>query len=118
MDLLERYDWEFNVRQLQQVVERVSCLVGHDEIVPDDLPDFVKTPGDATPLLGNTKRARSQTPAPLREVVEEAEREHIFKTLEFTKGNRRKAIELLGISSETFYRRLEDMGLHKRTERS
>ena len=118
LDLLERYDWEFNVRQLQQVVERVSCLVGHEEVVPDDLPDFVKTPGDATPLLGNTKRARSQTPAPLREVVEEAEREHIFKTLEFTKGNRRKAIELLGISSETFYRRLEDMGLHKRTERS
>ena len=41
-----------------------------------------------------------------------------YESYTLTKGNRRKAIELLGISSETFYRRLEDMGLHKRTERS
>jgi DNA-binding NtrC family response regulator len=35
--------------------------------------------------------------------------------LAFTGGNRRKAIELLQVSPETFYRRLEDFGLHKRT---
>jgi len=47
-------------------------------------------------------------------VVEEAEKAHILRALEFTKGNRRRAIELLQLSPETFYRRLEEYGLHKK----
>ncbi len=44
----------------------------------------------------------------------EAERAHITRTLELTGGNKRQAIKLLGISSETFYKRLEEFGLHKK----
>jgi DNA-binding NtrC family response regulator len=47
-------------------------------------------------------------------VVEEAEKAHILRALEFTKGNRRRAIELLQLAPETFYRRLEEYGLHKK----
>jgi DNA-binding NtrC family response regulator len=50
----------------------------------------------------------------LRRVVEEAARSHILRALEYTKGNRRRAIELLQVSPETFYRRLEELGLHKK----
>jgi DNA-binding NtrC family response regulator len=52
----------------------------------------------------------------LREVVEEAERTHVLRTLEHTGGNKRRAIELLGIAPETFYRRLEAWGLHRRDD--
>jgi DNA-binding NtrC family response regulator len=42
------------------------------------------------------------------------EREHIMKTLDYTKGNRRRAIEILKIAPETFYRRLEEYGIPKK----
>ena len=61
-------------------------------------------------------RAAAGPPGPLRKTVEEAERAAILHALEYTGGNRRKAIELLQISPETFYRRLEEFGLHKKGE--
>jgi Nif-specific regulatory protein len=107
LEVLGRHSWPLNVRELQQVVERAVCLVDRDVVEPDDLP------GD---LRGATGRAPGGGghPRPLREVVEEAERRHILRALEHTRGNRRRAIELLGIAPETFYRRLEEYGLHKR----
>jgi len=106
--VLAAHDWPLNVRELQQVVERVVCLVDHEVIGPGDLP----------PGLGESGRSRRRPGPlrPLREVVDDAERRHILETLEHTRGNRRKAIEILGIAPETFYRRLEDYGLHRRSD--
>jgi DNA-binding NtrC family response regulator len=46
--------------------------------------------------------------------VEQAERSAIARALEYTGGNRRRAIELLKVSPETFYRRLEEFGIPKK----
>jgi transcriptional regulator with GAF, ATPase, and Fis domain len=104
--LLQRHSWPFNVRELQQVVESAVCLVDRPLIQPDDLPDYLRR---------EAARAGPATaagpPVPLRKTVEEAERAAILRALEFTGGNRRKAIELLQVSPETFYRRLEEFGL-------
>jgi DNA-binding NtrC family response regulator len=109
LDLLQRHRWPFNVRELQQVVERAVCLVDGEEVRPEHLPDELRRGAEGAP-----PSAAGGAPRPLREVVEEAERAHLLRTLEHTGGNRRKAIELLGISPETFYRRLEAWGLHHR----
>jgi transcriptional regulator with GAF, ATPase, and Fis domain len=110
LDLLRRHRWPFNVRELQQVVERAVCLVDRDVILPADLPDYVRREAEtAPPAAGDGGPIR-----PLREVVDQAERQHILRALEAAKGNKRKAIELLDISSETFYRRLEEFGLRKK----
>jgi len=110
---LQAHDWPFNVRELQQVVERVVCLVDEEVVRPEHLPEHIRqaalkpsaAPGVVAPAL-----------RPLREVVESAEREHILRAIEHAGGNRRRAIELLGIAPETFYRRLEAYGLHRRDE--
>jgi DNA-binding NtrC family response regulator len=47
-------------------------------------------------------------------VVDEAERAHILRTLEHTRGNRRRAIEILKMAPETFYRRLEEYGIPRK----
>jgi len=106
--VLRAHRWPFNVRELQQVVERTVCLVDHDLIGPGDLPEYLRQGAGPTTALAHGR------PAPLRVVVEEAERRHLLSVLEHTGGNRRKAIELLGISPETFYRRLEEYGVHKK----
>jgi len=97
------------VRELQQVVERTVCLVDGDVIGPDDLPEYLRAAAPAP-----AASAAAGPPAPLRRIVEEAEKAHILRALEFTGGNRRRAIELLQLSPETFYRRLEEYGLHKK----
>jgi len=109
---LQAHHWPFNVRELQQVVERAVCLVDGDVIGRDDLPEYLRAPAGRAPAAAPP--GETGPPAPLRRVVEEAEKAHILRALEFTKGNRRRAIELLQLSPETFYRRLEEYGLHKK----
>jgi len=107
---LRGYAWPLNVRELQQVVERAVCLVDRDVIEPEDLPEHVRQ----GPLAGNTGATDVGVPAPLRRVVDAATREHILRALRHTKGNRRRAIELLQIAPETFYKRLEEYGVPKK----
>ena len=109
---LAAYDWPLNVRELQQVVERAVCLVDDERIEPEHLPEHVRR--GATSGAGPAASASRPLP-PLREVLAAAERDHILRALAQAGGNRRRAIELLGISPETFYRRLEAYGLHQRT---
>ena len=107
--LLRGYAWPLNVRELRQVVERAVCLVDAPVVLPGDLPEEIRR-GASSPAVP----AAAGPPAPLRAVVEEAERAHILRALAHTRGNRRRAIELLQVSPETFYRRLEEFGLHKK----
>ena len=94
------------MRELQQVVERVVCLLDHEVVGAEDLPAHLRWP------VGGT--AREGGFPPLREVVEKAEREHILRALEAARGSKRRAIDLLQISTETFYRRLDEFGLRKK----
>ncbi len=110
LDLMQRYPWEFNVRQLQQVVESVVCLLDKGAVGPEDLPAFLQA-GTSASIRTDTSASSPYRPGPLRDVVEAAEKEHILRTIEHTKGNRRKAIELLDVSSDTFYKRLKRFGL-------
>jgi two-component system, NtrC family, response regulator AtoC len=108
LEVLRGYPWPLNVRELQQVVERVACLLDHEVVGVEDLPAHVRWPAGGT--------VREGAFPPLREVVEKAEREHLLRALAAAKGSKRRAIELLQISSETFYRRLDEFGLRKRDE--
>jgi transcriptional regulator with GAF, ATPase, and Fis domain len=109
LDLLVRHRWPFNVRELQQVVERAACLVDGEEVRPEHLPGYLRREAEGSPAAGGPPRR-------LHEVVEEAERAHVLRVLDHTGGNRRRAIEILGIAPETFYRRLEAWGLHRRED--
>src|SRR5262249_16749810 len=97
LDLLKRHRWPFNVRELQQVLERAACLVDREVVLPEDLPEYVlreARSAPAAPTAAATGTSAGEPLPPLRKVVEEAERSHILKALEYTKGNRRRAIEL------------------------
>ncbi len=113
LERMRRYRWPLNVRELQQVVERAVCLVDRDRVLPEDLPEELQ-PKPPAPSEAPSPVAAGGELRPLREVVEEVERAHILKALEITGGNRRRAIEMLKVSHDTFYRRLEDFGLHQK----
>ena len=111
--LLSEANWDGNVRQLRNVIERACILAEGDFVSEPDLAGSMQEqrvpPAVAASLSGNSARADA-SPAPLVEV----EREHIIKTLQQVRGNKAVAARLLGISRRAFYRQLERHGLHHR----
>jgi len=107
LQAMARYPWPLNIRELRHVVERSLALVDREVIEVDDLPVEVRLGegrvGGDTAAMGALRS--------LRDVVQDAEREHFRLVLAHTKGQRRKAIAILGIAPETFYKRLAEYGL-------
>jgi transcriptional regulator with GAF, ATPase, and Fis domain len=118
IEVLQGYRWELNVRQLQQVVERAVCLVDDAVVRPEHLPPFILesagSAGAAAGALTVPARDLAGRPRPLKDVVLEVEKEHILRTLEQVGGSRRQAMAALQLSPEKFYKRLEELGLHKK----
>ena len=94
LEILTEYSWPGNVRELEHTIERAVILSIHPIILPEDLPKkiFEETKG-AEFLLPEKSLS-------LREV----EKRYVLKVLEKTKGNKRKASEILGIDRTTLYR--------------
>jgi DNA-binding NtrC family response regulator len=111
LERLQRHAWPFNVRELQQVVERTVCLVDHDVVEPADLPEYLRS---EPPVAGAVAPADGGPPRPLHQVMDELEKSHILRALDYAGGNKRLAIDVLKISPDTFYRRLREFGIQRK----
>ncbi|HLG56133.1 MAG TPA: sigma-54 dependent transcriptional regulator [Vicinamibacterales bacterium] len=100
--------WEGNVRQLRNVIER-GCMLADGEFITEANLSTSMTQASTRPAEPVAIQRRD-LPAPLIEI----EREHIIKTLDQVRGNKAVAARLLGISRRAFYRQLERHGLHHR----
>jgi transcriptional regulator with PAS, ATPase and Fis domain len=103
LEILERYDWPGNVRELENVVERAMVLSHKDTIDKDVLPEILHKN-----VLVNTSSKGNNT---LKEILEEPERDIIYKTLQEVKGNKKKAASKLGINRSTLYNKIRKYGL-------
>jgi len=101
-DYLERYQWPGNIRELENLVERVVALAGDAEIwiKPDLLPDDVK-PGQPFPEISVSETG------PLHTVVEAIERKMIKQALQDSNGNKTRAAASLGLSRRGLINKLE-----------
>ena len=97
LEILTQYSWPGNVRELEHTMERAVILSIHPIILPEDLP------GKMFEEMKGTEFLLPEKPLSLREV----EKRYVLKVLEETKGNKRKASEILGIDRTTLYRILE-----------
>jgi DNA-binding NtrC family response regulator len=101
---LERYPWPGNVRELENAIQRALALRGEsNELRREDL-----LPADARWRGANEVPDRVR---PLREVMKEAEREHIRAALESTGGHRMQCAALLGISRKVLWEKLKEHDL-------
>jgi len=99
MNLLMDYEWSGNVRELENTIESVMVINSPEVIdiphLPQEIRDFKRRP-EVIPI-------RIGTP------LEEVEREMLIQTLRATKGNKRRAAQLLGINVRTIHRKMEGM---------
>jgi DNA-binding NtrC family response regulator len=95
IDLLKAYAWPGNVRELENVMERAILFSQQGAITPESLPARI---------------IRSQPgPPPARDTggfvaLDEMVERYVREVLEFTRGNRTSAAQLLGISRRTLHR--------------
>jgi two-component system response regulator HydG len=104
MDLLMRYDWAGNARELENIVERAVIMARGDMITPMEFPENLKE------LDQELKEARIDIAA--GRSLKEIEKEMILRTLEETEGNRTHAANILGISRRTLQLKLKEYGIN------
>jgi len=111
--LLQRYHWPGNVRELENVIERAVSLAHGPLVLPEDLPETIRTAG-AGPLDDKVGQAseRDDTLATLDEMA----KRHLVRVLEETGGNKVRAAKILGIDRRTLYRMAERYGVELREE--
>ena len=114
--------WPGNVRQLQNLVERLVVLADRDVIDAADVEreltgasPFTTEIPEAVALTGVTPAPRelagSTTLLPLDEQLRAAERRAIEHALSVAGANRSKAARLLGVSRQTLYNKLKEHGI-------
>ncbi len=110
LELLKSYKWPGNIRELYNAIERAVILADEkqQELKRSDLSFLdLNAPDSSEPN-------KSETSAQELKPLEEIEKEAIEKTLEITKGHRKKAADILGISLRTLQYKIKKYGYKKR----
>lgn len=98
MDSLVRYIWPGNIRELQNLMERVVVLNRTGLIRVEDLPpEMGKNQGHKTIMV------------PVGMSLREVEKLVMDETLRSTRGDKRLAAKILGVHPRTIYRYLESL---------
>ena len=112
IDLLTKYDFPGNVRELENLMERSVALSSTNIILPDSLAlslhkrRWIEGIQNRRFDLDEVKKGVS-----LDVILEEIEKAYLEKALECTNGKKQEAAELLDISFRTFRYRLNKLGI-------
>ncbi|MDA0748523.1 MAG: sigma 54-interacting transcriptional regulator, partial [bacterium] len=110
MDLLQRYSWPGNVREMQNVIERGYWLTDSKVIIPADLPTRLREATQAPiGLDANLTFADAK-----KGVLELFERDYLSRMLGECDGNVSKAARRAGMHRSSFQRLLKRYGIHFR----
>lgn len=100
MKLLMKYEWPGNIRELQNVCERLQILSDGHTIMPGDIPESIVNP--------EQKIVVDDYDASI--TLYELEKRYILKALNYFEGNKTQAANALGITIKTLYNKLHEYG--------
>ena len=103
LDLLERYAWPGNIRELRNFCERMLVLHAGKEIQPHQLPTEIKASGNTAELAQSHGFKLPHNGIRL----DELERDLLQQALHQSGGNQSKAARLLGLTRDAFLYRLK-----------
>jgi two-component system nitrogen regulation response regulator NtrX len=133
LDVLQRNRWKGNIRELRNTVERLIIMSAGDVIEVADLPDSVKSPGNASSRVpasggglappksafaegsGETK-AGEPAAGTLREFKDNAERAFLVGKLRENGWNISKTAEAIDTPRSNLYKKLEQYQISQETD--
>jgi two-component system nitrogen regulation response regulator GlnG len=123
--MLLRYNWPGNIRELENTIKRVLVLCSDTVITPDALLE-------AVPYLDGTKKKENSfddlvvteilnlinlnqgSPHRIYDTaIKRVEKPLIEAILKITKGNKKKAATILGINRNTLSKKIEELGIYE-----
>ena len=110
MELLKKYDYKGNVRELENIIERTVALEGGSTILPESLPPFVNTP-TGRKMASSNEIEVTEEGVELDKVMGQIEKELLIKAIHASGGVKKKAAKLLNISFRSMRYRVEKYGL-------
>ena len=109
LEKLVSYPWPGNIRELQNVIERVFALSQTTEITRAELPISV---------VGFEEHPVSFTELSELPTLEAMEKSLIVAALQKSQGNKNEAARLISIDRQRLYRKIEKYGLDSSTQGS
>ncbi len=130
VELVRRYSWPGNVRQLENAVRRLSLTSRADEITKIEVETVLGSQPEAEPVLGAGEREKLSAsverhlrryfdlhgnilppPGLYQRILREVEAPLIEIALEATGGNQAKCADLLGINRNTLRKKITDLDI-------
>jgi two-component system nitrogen regulation response regulator NtrX len=111
MELLQRYRWKGNIRELRNAVERLIIMTPSDVIDVADIPETIRVDGP-----GRTPDNEVVRPGTLREHKEVSERAFLVQKLRETGWNISKTAELIDTPRSNLYKKLEQYNIKQESD--
>lgn len=96
--ILMRYDWPGNIRELENLVQRLSALCKEPVIHLKDIPMFTMAKTEIKDMS-------------LSEAIKTFEKQYVGSVLESVNWNRTRAVEILGVHRNTLLDKINKLGL-------
>jgi two-component system response regulator PilR (NtrC family) len=112
IDLLKKYDFPGNIRELENLIERSVALTSTNILLPDSLALSTykrKRKEDSDRSPNGLGLEAVEKGVQLDEIIADIERSYLRKALDVAGGEKKKAAELLGINLRSFRYRLDKL---------
>jgi len=110
MEMLKKYDYPGNVRELENIIERTVALEGGATILPESLPPFVNTPSGRK-MASSHEIEIGDDGVDLDKVMGQIEKELLVKAIHAAGGVKKRAAKLLHITFRSMRYRVEKYNL-------
>ena len=110
MEILKKYDYPGNVRELENIIERTVALEAGATVLPESLPPLVQTPSGKKMASAEGIEVGPEG-VELEKVISQIEKELLIKAIHQANGVKKKAAKLLGITFRSMRYRVEKYNL-------
>jgi transcriptional regulator with GAF, ATPase, and Fis domain len=109
LEVMMQYEWPGNIRELENLIERVITLTFNEYIQFNELPPFFK----GAPKVDGLKESVLDGKVSFLQAEEEFEREVILDALKKTNYIQSHAAEILGISRRILKYKMDKLGINQ-----